>query len=172
MERLEMMTLYNLTNEMRKLYYDLSSCVDENGEIVNDDIVTKIGDITECFEKKAEGYGVIVRMMDSDIDMIDFEIKRLKQIKERKEKNRNCFVERIACAMSEFGYEKIERPGAILQFRKSKRTICDNVDLLPPEYVVVKQEKKPDFGKIKEALSNGIAIEGCRIEEHRELKVK
>lgn len=167
-----MKSLYQISNEMQELYFACSSSVNDDGEVTDESVFEKLGEITDQFEEKAEGYGIVIRMMNADIDQYEAEIKRLKAMKQREESRRDYLLNRVQTAMIMLGIDEVSRPGAVLKFGNSNRTVCESVNDLPDEYVKVTIERKPDLVKIKQAIESGIAVTGCYIDQIKTLKVR
>lgn len=157
--------------EIEKTYLDLiSTIIDADGE-ATDEQVEQLA-ITEAqLENKGRAYGFVIKKMETDIDVIDAEIKRLTAIKKTRVKTIDRIKETLSNAMQMFGITKLESPTLKISFRKSETVEVDN-ELINSEWCVEKITYSPDKAKIKEALKNGEIIVGAEIVEHQNLQIK
>ena len=68
--------------------------------------------------------------------------------------------------------DKIQTDLATFSTRKSKSTQIDNIELIPSEFVTVKQSFQPDKAAIKKAIEAGEKVAGATIIENVSLKIK
>ena len=117
------MNLYQIKNE----YLTLASQL-EQGELTPE-IEQQLQINEEQLKEKAINYGYVIRSFEYDNDIIDAEIKRLKQLKEQKENAIDKLKNAVSDAMQLYGIEKIDSPTLKLSFRKSESIeVSDNLD--------------------------------------------
>lgn len=109
------------------------------------------------------------------IKNLDFEAKALKvtesNIKQRRIRNEKK-VEYLKKYLSNVSNnERYSDTEIEVSWRKSKVVIVDDIDLLPPEFVTTKTEKKADKIALKEALKTG-KISGVDLEERTNIQIK
>lgn len=171
------MTLYeisDLKNQIDALYEKTFD--EETGEIKKDEY-EKVEAFEKALEKlfseKIDGIIKYLRNIDTDIEVIKEEEKRLKQRRERLDKKKEWLKGYILLNMQKLGYKKIETPLGTLSQRKSKTTIVDE-NIIPKDerYWTVKLENKYDKKKIKELIESGEHIDGAFIRENVSLNIK
>lgn len=163
-------TLFNLTAYAQELLNKLMETADlETGE-VDIDISNELSQVEEDIKVKAEQCAMVWRKLGMEIEQYANEIKRLKDIKEKLETNRDKLESYIEKNLTTAGIDKIDGMSAKISFRKSYKTIVDNLDTLPEEYIKV--EKKAILTEIKKAIDKGIEIKGAHIETIQNLQIK
>lgn len=112
------------------------------------------------------------RNLELTAEMIDIEIKRLSELKSVYKNKSDSLKNYISYSMQKNGIEKVETDIARLSFRKSSTVEIEDIEKLPERFVVTKVSKTADKKAIKEALENGEAVEGARIDNHNNLQIK
>ena len=123
-------------------------------------------------EKKSNNIIYAIKNLESNNVAIDAEIERLKAIKERNIKNVDSIKNHILNFMKTNNIDKIQTDLATFSLRKSKSTQIDNIELLPQEFVTVKQTFQPDKTAIKKAIEAGKEVAGAHIIENVSLQIK
>ena len=145
------MTLYELTNEYKRLYdmaeeMDLSPC----------DLKDTLDGMDEQLSEKADGYGKVIRQMESDSDAIDAEIKRLQGRKKTIKSNIDRMKSFLKIAIEEAGKKEI--CGELFKFKIRKNP--PKLEILN-ESLVPKEFRIPQPDKIdKRAIMNEIRASG------------
>ena len=123
-------------------------------------------------EKKSNNIVYALRNIESHNTVIDAEIERLKAIKEKNIKNIDSIKNHILNFMKTNNIDKIQTDLATFSTRKSKSTQVDNIELLPQEFITVKQTFHPDKTAIKKAIESGIEVAGASVVENISLQIK
>ena len=123
-------------------------------------------------EKKSNNIIYAIKNLESNNVAIDAEIERLKAIKERNVKNVDSIKNHILNFMKTNSIDKIQTDLATFSTRKSKSTQIDNIELIPSEFVTVKQTFQPDKTAIKKAIEAGKEVAGASIIENVSLQIK
>lgn len=145
------MTLYELTNEYKRLYdmaeeMDLSPC----------DLKDTLDGMDEELSEKADGYGKVIRQMEADSDAIDAEIKRLQGRKKTIKSNIDRMKSFLKIAIE--GAGKKEICGELFKFKIRKNP--PKLEILN-ESLVPKEFRIPQPDKIdKRAIMNEIRASG------------
>ena len=121
---------------------------------------------------KAGNYAKVIANIQSDADAIDNEIKRLKAMKESKERAIDRLKSAVKNAMLVSNIEKIESPLFKLSIRKSEAVEVDIVEALPNAFQNVKNVVTADKVAIKEAIKRGENVTGARLIENFNLQIK
>ena len=126
----------------------------------------------EQLQTKAGNYAKVIANIQSDADAIDNEIKRLKAMKESKERAIDRLKSAVKNAMLVSNIEKIESPLFKLSIRKSEAVEVDIVEALPNAFLNVKNVVTADKVAIKEAIKRGENVTGARLIENFNLQIK
>lgn len=160
------MNLFNIKQEYINL---VNSIIDNNGELSPELSQALAINETELKEK-AINYGYVIRSFEYENDIIDAEIKRLKALKEQKEKAIQKLKDAVSDAMNLYGIEKVESPALKLSFRKSESIeISENLD---KRFMIEKVILQPDKVAIKEAIKKGEQVEGAVLVINQNLQIK
>ena len=161
-------SLYQIESQ----YLDLSNQLIESDGEITPDMEQALQIAQNELESKGISYGYIIRKFETEVDIIDAEIKRLQSLKKAREKSSERLKERIKSAMELFDIQKIETPLLKLSFRKSESVEVDDINSLPALYKAIKVTETADKKLIKQALETGKEIEGCRIIQNNNLQIK
>lgn len=160
------MKLYEIDYKIRELW---NKIIEQDGELTEEDIQT-LESLEVAKDEKVKAYGVIIRELDGEIDDCEGEIKRIKEIADKRKRNR----ERLKNTLKEFmlnndmpKYESVE---VNISFRKSKALEIQEGVELPNEFLKVKTE--PDKTAITDYIKNGGVVEGCQIVEKSNIQIK
>jgi hypothetical protein len=158
------MNLYQIKNE----YLTLASQL-EQGELTPE-IEQQMQINEEQLKEKAINYGYVIKSFEYDNDVIDAEIKRLKQLKEQKENAIDKLKNAVSDAMQLYGIEKIDSPTLKLSFRKSESIeVSENID---KKYLIEKTTLQPDKQAIKKAIKDGKQVEGAVLVTNYNIQIK
>lgn len=164
-----MLNLYQIENEYRSIAQQL---MDAEGEL-NPELEQSLAINKEQLQLKSQGYAMVIREAEAEINIIESEMKRLMDLQDKRNSLVSKLKERISQAMELYGIEKIETPLLTISFRKSESVEIDNFDLLPNEYKVVPEAKpRADKKAIKEAIKSGIDVQGAYIQSNKSLQIK
>jgi esterase/lipase len=126
----------------------------------------------EQLQAKAGNYAKVIANIQSDADAIETEIKRLKAMKESKERAITRLKDAVKDAMIVSAIDKIESPLFKLALRRSETVEVDMVEALPNAYQNVKNVVTADKVAIKEAIKRGENVYGARLVENFNLQIK
>lgn len=162
------MNIYNIQQE----YISLINEIIENDGEINPSVETALQINQEQLQAKGIQYGYVIKSIESEIDIIDAEIKRLTQLK----KVRENAVERLRMtlqgAMECFGVLELKTPTIKVDFRKSESVEITDFDALPKEYITVKTTEMPNKTEIKQAIKEGKVIAGAELRINNNLQIK
>lgn len=150
-----MAKLYELTGDLLAL---------EDLDLDSDTLSDTLEAINGEFNDKAIGILKFTENMNSDIESIDSEIKRLQARKKAIENRKARLRDYLLHNMEASGITKIECPFFTASVRKGVESVeITDLDSLPDEYVSVKVETKPDKSAIKRELKAGKEIQGATL---------
>ncbi len=160
------MKLYEIDYKIREFW---NKVMEQDGELTEEDLQT-LENLEVAKDEKIKGYGVIIRELDGEIADYGNEIKRLKEICDRKKKRQEWLKNALKCFMQNNDISKYESLEVNISFRKSKALeIADGAEL-PNLFLKVKTE--PDKIAITEYIKNGGIIDGCQIVEKSNIQIK
>ena len=143
----------------------IMECVNEDGEVVD---VDRLNALEMEREKKVESVALWEKELIAEAKAIDEEIKRLQQRKKVDEAKAEYLKKWISYAL---GGTKFKTPKVSVSYRHSTSTqYTGNVENLADEYCKI--ERKPSLTAIKEALEQGIVIEGAALVENESVIIK
>ena len=123
-------------------------------------------------QEKAVNYGYVIKQLGHEVNAVNEEIKRLTDIKKRNEKAIERMETAISNAMQLYGIEKVDSSFLKLSFRKSESVEIVNEAQLAPEYLTTKTTTTPNKTAIKEAIKQGVEVEGAVLSTNFNLQIK
>jgi seryl-tRNA synthetase len=160
------MNLYEITREAQELAFLLES--DELTPELEEALLIN----QDQLQAKAGNYAKVIANIQSDSDSIDAEIKRLKAMKDTKDRSISRLKEALRDAMLVSGIDKIESSLFKLSLRRSEAVEVDVVEALPNAFQNIKNVLTADKLAIKEAIKRGENVMGARIIENFNLQIK
>ena len=157
------MNLYELSADLMSLN-DIEDV--EDVEIIREIIEQQI-------QAKSTGIIAVVRNLESNIAAIDTEIKRLQELKKKKQNNISRLKEYTKECMEIRGVKKLETSLGNISIRKTPPSV--NVldeNLIPLEYIETKQVMSIDKKLILGDLKDGLVIPGVEIKQGTSLTIK
>lgn len=158
--------------EIEKEYIMLADQIIDAGGEVTEELGLALSINQDELQAKGRGYGFVIKTLESDIDIIDAEIKRLQSFKS----SRNKAIERLKGSLSDamqlFDIDKIETPTLKISFRKSESVFIENPELLDKNYVTVVRTESPNKVSIKDAIKRGETVVGAVIVSNLNLQIK
>tara|TARA_R110000803_G_scaffold91718_1_gene159242 strand:- start:227 stop:718 length:492 start_codon:yes stop_codon:yes gene_type:complete len=158
-------TLYNITEDYIELLNKIEIAEGEISEEVNQQLEIN----EQQLQTKSIAYLSVIKTKEALTMQIDEEIKRLQALKKHNSNITNNLKDRLLNAVNLFG--AFEVGFTKFSTRNSKAVIVEDVNILPKEFKVVKVTEQADKKAIKQALENGVIIEGCTIQENKNLKI-
>ena len=165
-----MANIYELTESIR-LLWDLM----DQGELDDDVLKDAMMNSQEDLKDKLEGYCKFIRQMESDVDGISAEIKRLQ---DRKAVLKNT-IERskkvMQMAMETAGEKKVKGQIFTISIQANPDSVVldeSYIENIPSEYLKVK-DPEIDKAKLKEDLKNGVNLDGiAHLEQNYGLRIR
>lgn len=164
-----MLNLYQIETEYRAIAQQL---MDADGELTPE-MEQSLAINKEQLQMKSQGYAMVIREAEAEINIIESEMKRLMDLQDKRNSLILNLKQRVFNAMELYSIEKIETPLLTISFRKSESVEIENFDLLPDEYKVIPEAKpRADKKAIKDAIKNGIDVQGAFIQQNKSLSIK
>ena len=142
----------------------IMACID-NGEIIDTD---KLNELQIAKDEKIENLALWYK------DLIA-EANALKEEKEAFAEREKAAKNKAESIMNYLSYvlngENFKTTKCALSFRKSERTVIDDIYSIPEIYLKY-AEPKADLTEIKKAIKNGEEIKGAHLEEAQNIQIK
>ena len=162
-----MNNLFQITSKARELSLAL-----ESGELTEELENELVINQTEL-QEKAINYGYAMRSLESDVSIIDEEMKRLTALKKAKTGAIDRMKESVLNAMLIYGIEKVTSPTLNLSVRNNPESVdIPMTELLDEKFLVTKTTVTPDKVAIKKAIQNGENVEGATLVRTQSLLIK
>jgi hypothetical protein len=162
-----MNNLFQITAKARELSLAL-----ESGELTEELENELVINQTEL-QEKAINYGYVVRSLESDVSIIEEEMKRLAALKKAKNGAIDRMKESVLNAMLIYSIEKVTSPTLNLSVRNNPESVdIAMTELLDAKFLVTKTTVSPDKVAIKKAIQNGENVEGATLVRTQSLVIK
>ena len=159
------MRLYEIDTNLRSLWDKIA---EQEGELTEEDIQA-LNELEIALNDKLEGYGVIIRELNAEIEECNSEIKRITEIAKHK-KNAS---ERLKKTLQEYmlnnELDKFESLKVKISFRKSQSLEIEEGAELPDDLMRIKKE--PDKTAIKEYIVNGGELKGVFLLDKKNIQI-
>ena len=181
------MNLYDIND---KLYYLIEEGFDnESGEILSeDDLFKAINETTIELDKKIDNIGVYIKNLESEIEAIKEEKKKLSARQKTKENKINSLKKyldgyfRYSQAnyfedeTGKIKFHKFESPRCVISYRKSDNVEIFDLNKIPKQYIKDRILKEDDVNKteIKNYLRShqNETIDGVNILQKKTINIK
>lgn len=167
-----MTTLYHISNDILNKKDELQQMLDDGIEPSLDQAI-EILDLQSDLTEKLKGYAHIIHQKTTGIDVLDSEIKRLQAIKQ-KEQNRIEWLQRtMIYAMQTHNLEKIDDNILPIKLRHNAPSVivyCEVKDL-PDEFIRSKTTVEADKTALKQALKDGLKLDGVKLESKTTIEI-
>lgn len=160
------LTLYTITSEQLRI----NELLEESGGELTPEIEEALILNEENFLTKSEGYIESIARYKALAEAADVRIKEMQRIKKTAENIEKRLKERLQHAMVVMGHDKVDVGLRKLSLRSSTAVSITNEDAIPAEYIIV--ETKVDKMKIKEALKNGVVIDGAELVTNKSIQIR
>jgi len=155
-------SLYQLNNA----YAQLQQMIEDGQEGLED----TLDSITDAVEEKLEAYAMVIKNIESDVEGIKSEEKRLAERRKVMENGVVRMKQAIAETLQNSGQDKVKTEKFTFSWRKSSKVEVSNIDSLPQEYVKV--ERTISRSELAKALKAGEQIEGAQLIENQSLSIR
>ncbi len=160
------MNLYNIQTE----YLQLAQAL-QNGELTPE-LESQLAINEAQLQEKGINYGLVVRNLEAECDMIDAERKRLSELIRVRNNTIERLKEHLKQAMELYGINEIKSPILRISFRKSESVDIPDLELLDDNYVKRVVTKSADKNAIKEAIKLGQEVKGASLIENQNIQIK
>lgn len=155
---------------MQEHLHLLERIADADGEITPE-IEAELGFNGDKMQAKATSVAYMIKTVDYNIDVLDKEIDRLQDLKNKATKAKEFLKQRLSEAMQLYGIERLDGGNIKLFFRKSEAVEITDQTKIPDQFL---EWKDPVVSKtkIKEALKVGEEVPGAHLVTRQNLQIK
>ena len=161
------MNIYQIEQE----YLVLSNDIIEAGGEITSELETALAINKEQLQNKGINYGYVIKSLESDINAIDEEIKRLNALKSSRTKTTDLLKSTIKQAMELYGIEELKTPTLKINFRKSESVEVDD-NMIADKFCNFKTVRTPDKAEIKRSIKEGEEVVGAVLNVNFNLQIK
>lgn len=161
------MKLYEITEDFERLR-EMASDPDVDPEAIRDTMEA----IEADFEDKADGYAKVIRMLETDEDGLDAEIKRLQARKSAVSGNKGRIKDALEKAMRQTGKTKFKTLLFSFGIQKNPPSVAIlKEDSVPIDYLVV-PDPQPDKKRILAELKAGAKFDWAELRQTEALRIR
>ncbi|WP_445479142.1 siphovirus Gp157 family protein [Lysinibacillus irui] len=157
-----MASLYQLNNA----YAQLQQMIEDGQEGLEDTLAS----ITDAVEEKLEAYAMVIKNIESDVEGIKSEEKRLAKRRKIMENGITRMKQAIAETLQGSGQDKVKTEKFTFSFRKSSKVEVSDIDSLPQQFIKV--ERTISRADLAKALKAGEQIKGAQLVENQSLSIR
>ena len=158
------MNLFELTQKYQNVL-EIAEQLDE--ETLKD----TLDSIDDAINVKIENTAYVIKSLESNITVIDEEMKRLSAMKSAQTNNIRNLKEYMQNAMEAVGLEKVEGKLIKVSIQNNPQSVkIENEEAL--QNYMVEQPKKLDKRSLMEDLKKGIEVEGAELQQKRSIRIK
>lgn len=161
------MNLYELTSNFIEVDRLISDYLENGEEDLAENLAKANQIIAEEIKNKSNGFVYVFRNIDSQIESIDGEIKRLQELKKQKKNKAENLKRMLKDNMEALGVKKMETDLGNFTIRNNPGSlVIDNLENIPNIYkeTVITETVKVDKDAIKKLIKDGSEVEGCHLE--------
>ena len=158
-----MATIFELTEYFRTI----QNLIEEGAENLEDTLES----IEMAIEDKVEGYSMVIRNIESDVDGLDKEIKRLTERKKMLENGIDRMKKNLQFALAATGKRKVQTEKFTVSLRKSTSVRIVDESKIPEEFFKVKTERTISKKELAQRLKEQ-EIDGAELVENESLQIR
>lgn len=162
------MTLFDIEQSYRAAIEELI----ENGGALSPEIEEQMRFDEVAFERKMQGYGLAIKEINGEVDLLADAIAELQKKKKAREQTVDTMKGRMLQAMLAFDREKFKTPMVSIWIGRSKKLKVLKEADIPPAFLREVIEYKIEAAKLKEAIENGLETESACIEETLNIQIR
>lgn len=154
--------------------YEITEGINKVEEFIDDEeqLTIYLDSLNIQFEEKISNILKYRRTLELTSDAIKNEIERLSSLKKFYDNKGENLKKYIGYSMLKTKKENLELETAKLSFRKSESIEVENAELIPSEYIIIKEVKQVDKIAIKKAIKNGETVNGAILKQNLNLQIR
>jgi hypothetical protein len=158
--------------QIEQTYLTLVETLEENGGETNPEMDIEIAINRQDMQTKGVSYGFVILQKESEVDIIDIQIKRLQALKKAKVNTIDRLKNNLSQAMQMFDVTELKTPLLKINFRKSESVEIEDIALLDSNFIKVVTTKTADKVAIKDAIKSGENVQGAILQTNYNLQIK
>jgi hypothetical protein len=162
-----MATLYDLTNDLQQIQHLI-----ETGDYTEEQFADTIESINLALEDKLKGYAMVIRNIESDIDGLKTEEKRLSERRKSLENGVKRLKTSIEDSMLKVGTKKIKTELFSFNIQKNPPSVEVLNDSEIPESYFTVPAPVLDKKAILADLKNGAEVPGVQMKQGESLRIR
>ena len=164
------MNLYEINEHYRQVIENGFSFDEETGEILFDE--TNLDELDGAFKEKVDNIACFIKDLEAMEAAMANEIKALQERKKACETKADKLKDYIRLAMETREMDRMETSRNKITFRKSVSVNVKDESRIADIYFKEKVERKLDKKTLLADLKKGVEVEGCELQEKRNLQLK
>lgn len=159
------MPIYEIDDEIRRIFDEATD--PETGE-VSEDAFEALEQLQMERDRKVDNVACWYKNLVAEAEAIKAEERKLKarrEVIEREAERRKNYLEFVLHG------EKFSSPRSAVSFRKSKKCIIDDINLLDEKFLTY-AEPTPNKKEITDAIKSGEEVRGAHLEENTSVIIK
>ena len=168
-------SLYNISNELYTLLengFTAEFLDEETGEIDEKKVAERIDALNIAFDDKVDSIACYIKDLSRLLEGIKAEKNALSERQKKVENKIERLKDYITNALVLNGKKKVVTARNEITYATSHPLTIYNEALLPLEYWRKVEDIKPDKELIKQAIKDGISVDGARIDDKLNLRIK
>lgn len=162
------MNLYNIQQD----HFLLIQEIIEGGGEITPELENALQINKEQLQSKGLSYAKGIKYLESEVSIIDSEIKRLEALKRIRTNTIARMEGTLENAMKLFEIEEIVTPTLKINFRKSETVEITDVAKVPNVYKTVETTTKIDKMSLKRDIKAGEEVPGAKLNQNKNLQIK
>lgn len=158
--------------QIRQDHYELMKMVEDAEGEITEEVDAALTLTKDNLKAKSISYGFVIKSYDDKTDLIDKEIKRLQDLKQKSTKKSELFKQKISEGLQQFGIQKVETPTLKLSLRKSESIEIVDEEKIPKDFIEEKVSYVISKTKIKDSIRDGILVPGAELKTNYNLQIK
>lgn len=160
------MKLYELTGN----YLNLMELVDNEG-VPQEVLQESLQEVKEGIETKSENIAKLIKNIDSDIQGLKVEEKRLKEKRQSLENKQACLKQYLEESLKAVDIKKVKTPLFTIAIQKNAPSvIVESEESIPECYYITRKELSRTA--ILDALKEGKEVAGAKLEQKESLRIR
>ncbi len=167
------MNIYQISNELQKVFCDFNETYDENGEIT-EYAMQKINSLQCSMEEKCISLGAYILNIEAETRAVSDAEKAIKDRRSRLEKKVNDLQDYLKVNMEKSGISEISgSPYFTIKLKKNPVSVFIHDEAqISSEFKKVKEVTTIDKTKIKDHILSGISVVGAELVQNTRLEIK
>lgn len=168
------MSIYDLSQDYKNVSMSLETIIESEEPKIVEEMAREVLEIIQSqLVEKADNVAKYIKNEELEIQGIKEEEKRLKELRQAREKTLNRFKDYVLQSLIELDFVKVKTSIGNISIRKSKAIKIDiDASELPKEFIRTNTTIDADKKALKDAIENGEKIDGVELVERVNLNIR